>query len=154
MPNIMQKWLSLPKLSPVSGYDSSSPSGWITMKFVINYYWPVSFCFLKDYMPFSDSYVSTFKHEAEYRQLLIQTALALQTNKYMQVRRKDILTHFLQTSLVNLEVLLDTFHQCSLMRQSIPWHARRVCTDSLQWIILTFTQSRCKLLSLYPFIFI
>lgn len=41
-------------------------------------------------MPFSDTYGSAFKHEAEYRQLLIQTALALQTNKFMQVRRKDI----------------------------------------------------------------
>lgn len=143
MPNIMQKWLSLPKLSPVSGYDSSSPSGWITMTFVINYYWPVSFCFLKDYMPFSDSYVSTFKHEAEYRQLLIQTALALQTNKYMQVRRKDILTHLLQTSLVNLEVLLDTFHQCSQWKSH---EAKRpvTCKEGVYW------QLTVDYLNLYP----
>ncbi|CAG07144.1 unnamed protein product, partial [Tetraodon nigroviridis] len=45
----------------------------------------------RDYMPFSHIYVSTFKQEAEYRQLLIQTALALQTNKFMQplVARKN-----------------------------------------------------------------
>lgn len=114
MPNIMQKWPSLPKLSPVNGYDSSSPSGWMTMKFIISYYWPVSFCFPKDYMPFSDIYVSTFKQEAEYRQLLIQTALALQTNKFMQVRRKGRFNPcLLPTSLVTLEVLLDTLQQCS-----------------------------------------
>lgn len=42
-------------------------------------------------MPFSDIYVSTFKNDTEYRQLMIQTAMALQTNKFMQVRvtRKD-----------------------------------------------------------------
>lgn len=65
-------------------------------------------------MPFSDTYASAFKHEAEYRQLLIQTALALQTNKFMQVRRKDIFNpSLLRTSLANVEVLLDTFQQCS-----------------------------------------
>lgn len=37
-------------------------------------------------MPFSDIYVSTFKNDTEYRQLLIQTAMALQTNKFIQVR--------------------------------------------------------------------
>lgn len=52
----------------------------------------VLFCFLKEYMPFSDIYNSTFKNEAEYRQLLIQTATALQTNKFMQVRDKHV--HF------------------------------------------------------------
>lgn len=31
MPNTMQKWPSLPKLWPVSGYDSSSPSGWMSL---------------------------------------------------------------------------------------------------------------------------
>lgn len=42
-------------------------------------------------MPFSDIYSSTFKNDTEYRQLMIQTAMALQTNKFMQVRvtRKD-----------------------------------------------------------------
>lgn len=40
-------------------------------------------------MPFSDVYGSTFKTEAEYRQLLIQTAMALQTNKFMQVRDSE-----------------------------------------------------------------
>lgn len=38
----------------------------------------------QDYMPFSDVYVSTFKNSIEYRQLLIQTAMALQTNKFIQ----------------------------------------------------------------------
>ena len=65
-------------------------------------------------MPFSNTYVSTFKHEAEYRQLLIQTALALQTNKFMQVRSKDAFNLGLHgTSLVNLNVLLEGFQQCS-----------------------------------------
>lgn len=41
-------------------------------------------------MPFSDVYLSTFKHEAEYRQLLIQTATALQTNKFMQVSARHV----------------------------------------------------------------
>lgn len=44
------------------------------------------FYFPQDYMPFSDIYVSTFKNDTEYRQLLIQTAMALQTNKFIQVR--------------------------------------------------------------------
>ncbi|TWW73720.1 Rho GTPase-activating protein 29 [Takifugu flavidus] len=47
----------------------------------------------RDYMPFSDIYNSTFKNEAEYRQLLIQTATALQTNKFMQpllVRKNEL----------------------------------------------------------------
>nr|XP_046264416.1 rho GTPase-activating protein 29-like isoform X2 [Scatophagus argus]XP_046264417.1 rho GTPase-activating protein 29-like isoform X2 [Scatophagus argus] len=38
----------------------------------------------QDYMPFSNIYVSTFKNDIEYRQLLIQTAVALQTNKFIQ----------------------------------------------------------------------
>ncbi|MED6286096.1 hypothetical protein CHARACLAT_002415 [Characodon lateralis] len=38
----------------------------------------------QDYMPFSDIYVSLFKNEIEYNQLLIQTAVALQTNKFIQ----------------------------------------------------------------------
>lgn len=33
MPNAMRKWPSLPKLWPVSGYDGSRPSGWMTVKF-------------------------------------------------------------------------------------------------------------------------
>lgn len=36
-------------------------------------------------MPFSDIYVSTFKKDIEYNQLLLQTAMALQTNKFIQV---------------------------------------------------------------------
>ncbi|XP_068197710.1 rho GTPase-activating protein 29-like isoform X2 [Antennarius striatus] len=38
----------------------------------------------QDYMPFSDTYISTFKNDIEYRQLFIQTAMALQTNKFIQ----------------------------------------------------------------------
>ncbi|XP_029309598.1 rho GTPase-activating protein 29-like isoform X2 [Cottoperca gobio] len=38
----------------------------------------------QDYMPFSDIYVSTFKNDIEYKQLLTQTAMALQTNKFIQ----------------------------------------------------------------------
>ncbi|XP_030607373.1 rho GTPase-activating protein 29-like isoform X2 [Archocentrus centrarchus] len=45
----------------------------------------------QDYMPFSDIYVSTFKKDIEYNQLLIQTAMTLQTNKFIQplVARKN-----------------------------------------------------------------
>ncbi|KAM3865833.1 rho GTPase-activating protein 29-like [Diretmus argenteus] len=38
----------------------------------------------QDYMPFSDTYISTFKNDIEYSQLLLQTAMALQTNKFIQ----------------------------------------------------------------------
>ncbi|XP_072296818.1 rho GTPase-activating protein 29-like [Eucyclogobius newberryi] len=38
----------------------------------------------QDYMPFSDIYTSTFKNDIEYNQLLIQTAMALQSNKFIQ----------------------------------------------------------------------
>ncbi|XP_028283061.1 rho GTPase-activating protein 29-like isoform X2 [Parambassis ranga] len=38
----------------------------------------------QDYMPFSDVYVSTFKSDIEYNQLLIQTTVALQSNKFIQ----------------------------------------------------------------------
>uniref|UniRef100_UPI0037E81826 rho GTPase-activating protein 29-like isoform X1 n=2 Tax=Semicossyphus pulcher TaxID=241346 RepID=UPI0037E81826 len=38
----------------------------------------------QDYMPFSDIYISNFKSDIEYSQLLIQTAMALQTNKFIQ----------------------------------------------------------------------
>ncbi|KAK5889349.1 hypothetical protein CesoFtcFv8_015361 [Champsocephalus esox] len=47
----------------------------------------------QDYMPFSDIYVSTFKNDIEYKQLLTQTAMALQTNKYIQpllARKNDL----------------------------------------------------------------
>lgn len=47
------------------------------------------FNFSKDYMPFGDIYVSTFKNDIEYKQLLIQTAMALQTNKFIQVSVKE-----------------------------------------------------------------
>uniref|UniRef100_A0A669DCY4 Rho GTPase-activating protein 29 n=1 Tax=Oreochromis niloticus TaxID=8128 RepID=A0A669DCY4_ORENI len=49
------------------------------------------FYLLKDYMPFSDLYVSAFKKDMEYNQLLIQTSMTLQTNKFMQplVARKN-----------------------------------------------------------------
>ncbi|XP_061549651.1 rho GTPase-activating protein 29-like isoform X2 [Phycodurus eques] len=38
----------------------------------------------QDYMPFSDIYNSTFKNDVEYNHLLMQSAMALQTNKFMQ----------------------------------------------------------------------
>ncbi|XP_069013982.1 rho GTPase-activating protein 29-like isoform X2 [Embiotoca jacksoni] len=38
----------------------------------------------QDYMPFSDIYISTFKNDIEYNQLLVQTTVALQTNKFTQ----------------------------------------------------------------------
>ncbi|XP_036822195.1 rho GTPase-activating protein 29 isoform X2 [Oncorhynchus mykiss] len=38
----------------------------------------------QDYMPFRETYISTFKNDTEYSQLLLQTATALQTNKFMQ----------------------------------------------------------------------
>ncbi|XP_031720822.1 rho GTPase-activating protein 29-like isoform X1 [Anarrhichthys ocellatus] len=45
------------------------------------------------YMPFSDVYISTFKNDIEYKQLLVQTAMALQTNKFIQpllARKTDL----------------------------------------------------------------
>ncbi|KAM9844919.1 rho GTPase-activating protein 29-like [Aulostomus maculatus] len=38
----------------------------------------------QEFMPFGDIYNSMFKNDFEYNQLLIQTAMALQTNKFMQ----------------------------------------------------------------------
>ncbi|XP_033837923.1 rho GTPase-activating protein 29-like isoform X1 [Periophthalmus magnuspinnatus] len=38
----------------------------------------------QDYMPFSDIYTSAFKNDIEYNQLLIQNAMALQSNKFIQ----------------------------------------------------------------------
>uniref|UniRef100_A0A8C7L266 Rho GTPase-activating protein 29 n=1 Tax=Oncorhynchus kisutch TaxID=8019 RepID=A0A8C7L266_ONCKI len=38
----------------------------------------------QDYMPFRDIYMSTFKNDIEYSQVLLQTATALQTNKFIQ----------------------------------------------------------------------
>uniref|UniRef100_A0A8B9H3L9 Rho GTPase-activating protein 29 n=1 Tax=Astyanax mexicanus TaxID=7994 RepID=A0A8B9H3L9_ASTMX len=45
----------------------------------------------QDYMPFRDIYVSAFKNEMEHSQLLLQTAAALQTNRFIQplVARKN-----------------------------------------------------------------
>ncbi|XP_056277800.1 rho GTPase-activating protein 29-like isoform X2 [Pseudoliparis swirei] len=45
------------------------------------------------FMPFSDVYVSSFKNDIEYKQLLIQTAMSLQTNKFIQpllVRKNEL----------------------------------------------------------------
>lgn len=36
-------------------------------------------------MPFRDIYISAFKNDIEYSQLIMQTAAALQANKFMQV---------------------------------------------------------------------
>ncbi|XP_026061694.1 rho GTPase-activating protein 29-like isoform X1 [Carassius auratus] len=47
----------------------------------------------QDFMPFRDIYVSAFKNEIEYNQVLLQTAAALQTNKFIQpllARRNDL----------------------------------------------------------------
>ncbi|XP_057190507.1 rho GTPase-activating protein 29 isoform X2 [Triplophysa rosa] len=47
----------------------------------------------QDYMPFQDIYVSAFKNEIEYNQVLLQTAAALQTNKFIQpllARKNDL----------------------------------------------------------------
>ncbi|XP_066547994.1 rho GTPase-activating protein 29 isoform X1 [Amia ocellicauda] len=38
----------------------------------------------QDYMPFREIYISAFKNDIEYSQLLLQTAGALQTNKFIQ----------------------------------------------------------------------
>ncbi|XP_018609159.1 rho GTPase-activating protein 29-like isoform X3 [Scleropages formosus] len=38
----------------------------------------------QEFMPFRDIYVSAFKNDMEYSQLLLQTASALQTNKFVQ----------------------------------------------------------------------
>uniref|UniRef100_A0A671RD87 Rho GTPase-activating protein 29 n=1 Tax=Sinocyclocheilus anshuiensis TaxID=1608454 RepID=A0A671RD87_9TELE len=47
----------------------------------------------QDFMPFRDIYVSAFKNEIEYNQALLQTAAALQTNKFIQpllARKTDL----------------------------------------------------------------
>ncbi|XP_051553405.1 rho GTPase-activating protein 29 isoform X2 [Myxocyprinus asiaticus] len=47
----------------------------------------------QDYMPFQDIFVSAFKNEIEYNQVLLQTAAALQTNKFVQpllARKNDL----------------------------------------------------------------
>uniref|UniRef100_A0A672SGR2 Rho GTPase-activating protein 29 n=1 Tax=Sinocyclocheilus grahami TaxID=75366 RepID=A0A672SGR2_SINGR len=47
----------------------------------------------QDFMPFRDIYVSAFKNEIEYNQALLQTAAALQTNKFIQpllARKNDL----------------------------------------------------------------
>lgn len=55
---------------------------------------------LQDYMPFRDLYVSAFKNEIEFSQLLQQTAAALQTNRYIQVH-----THTIHTLYDNISKL-------------------------------------------------
>uniref|UniRef100_A0AAY4CQ73 Rho GTPase-activating protein 29 n=1 Tax=Denticeps clupeoides TaxID=299321 RepID=A0AAY4CQ73_9TELE len=47
----------------------------------------------EEYMPFKDIYMSAFKNDMEYSQLLLQKATALQTNKFMQpllTRRNEL----------------------------------------------------------------
>ncbi|TRY53657.1 hypothetical protein DNTS_008658 [Danionella cerebrum] len=47
----------------------------------------------QDFMPFRDIYVTAFKNEIEYNQVLLQTAAALQTNKFIQpllARKSDL----------------------------------------------------------------
>lgn len=49
----------------------------------------------QDFMPFSDIYISTFKKDIEHNTMLLQTALALQSNKFIQVAiRCDLLFLF------------------------------------------------------------
>lgn len=40
---------------------------------------------IQEYMPFRDVFISAFKNDIEYSNVLLQTAAALQTNKFMQV---------------------------------------------------------------------
>ena len=40
----------------------------------------------QEFMPFRKIYMSAFKNDIEYSQLLLHTAAALQANKFMQVR--------------------------------------------------------------------
>lgn len=39
-------------------------------------------------MPFRETYVAAFKNDIEYSQLVLQTAAVLQSNKFMQVRKR------------------------------------------------------------------
>uniref|UniRef100_A0A4W5LS58 Uncharacterized protein n=1 Tax=Hucho hucho TaxID=62062 RepID=A0A4W5LS58_9TELE len=59
----------------------------------------------QDYMPFRDTYISTFKNDIEYSQLLLQTATALQTNKFIQVGLTRYNT-FLQVGLTRYNTFL------------------------------------------------
>lgn len=47
-------------------------------------------------MPFQDIYVSAFKNEIEYNQVLLQTAAALQTNKFIQVNKYNYISISIQ----------------------------------------------------------
>lgn len=40
----------------------------------------------QEHMPFRDIYITAFKNDIEYSQLIMQTTAALQANKFMQVR--------------------------------------------------------------------
>lgn len=112
------------------------------------------FYFPKDYMPFSDIYVSTFKNDTEYRQLLIQTAMALQTNKFIQVRvtrnrcwKKAALNLIRpQTSWVNLKPpvgFLSAFDRQWQSHEAKPpltvLHVRSTHAERLQWPIVRLT---------------
>lgn len=39
-------------------------------------------------MPFCETYMTAFKNDIEYSQLVLQTAAVLQSNKFMQVRNQ------------------------------------------------------------------
>lgn len=40
----------------------------------------------KEFMPFCEIYMSAFKNDIEYSQLVLHTAAVLQANKFMQVQ--------------------------------------------------------------------
>lgn len=40
---------------------------------------------VQEFMPFCETYMTAFKNDIEYSQLVLHTAAVLQTNKFMQV---------------------------------------------------------------------
>lgn len=118
----------------------------------------VSFCFLKDYMPFSDIYNSTFKNEAEYRQLLIQTATALQTNKFMQVRERHVHLPWFAFKPVKPTSrrwihFSNSVNGCHT-KKSFRWHARRVCTERDSGLAWPWLKADANCSSGVPFAFL
>lgn len=80
-------------------------------------------------MPFSEVYISTFKNDIESNQLLIQTAMALQTNKFIQVRRMRRLWPTQQTRCLGWDRLSVTV---DLFLSSQPLLARKSELDKLR----------------------
>lgn len=46
---------------------------------------PIFSVSLKEFMPFREIYTTAFKHDVEYSQLVLQTAVILQSHKFVQV---------------------------------------------------------------------